>query len=164
MKKELDPKYVHILQDEGWSITGYTNDGCVEIESYTPDGECFNTCVDVENFPEAMVECYNQFNPDEYVDMWVQARYSYCVPGVPAIIFLVRDAESIKWMLWNLAASLVCHDVKPPVKLSIFEEAAKELDYMEMASNLIHDFIDRCHQELDKSVEGAFRRVKNAVA
>lgn len=36
---ELDQKHVDILESLDWTINGYTDDGRVEIEKYSPAGE-----------------------------------------------------------------------------------------------------------------------------
>lgn len=43
--KELEQKYIYILEENDWSVSSYTNDGRVELEKYSPAGEdFFNVC------------------------------------------------------------------------------------------------------------------------
>lgn len=98
-----------MLERNGWTISGYTGDGRVELGKYSPAGEDFSICVDVENFPQAVAECAEGFDPDEHVEMWIQARYTG-VAGVPASRVLVHDAEAIEEMLKELAEALAEED------------------------------------------------------
>lgn len=103
--KELEQKYIYILEENDWSVSSYTNDGRVELEKYSPAGEDFLMCVEVENFPESVREYANDFDADEHAAMWIEARGK--VSGVPnSIRELIEDAEAIKEMLNELADAL----------------------------------------------------------
>lgn len=39
--KELEQKYIEILKENDWSVSSYTEDGRVELETYSPAGEDF---------------------------------------------------------------------------------------------------------------------------
>ncbi len=104
--KELEQKYIYILEENDWSVSSYTNDGRVELEKYSPAGEDFLMCVEVENFPESVREYANDFDADEHAAMWIEARGK--VNGVPdSIRELIKDAEAIQKMLNKLADTLV---------------------------------------------------------
>lgn len=104
--KELEQKYIYILEENDWSVPSYTNDGRVELEKYSPAGEDFLMCVEVENFPESVREYANDFDADEHAAMWIEARGK--VNGVPdSIRELIKDAEAIQKMLNKLADTLV---------------------------------------------------------
>lgn len=80
--------------------------GRVELEKYSPAGEDFLMCVEVENFPESVREYANDFDADEHAAMWIEARGK--VNGVPdSIRELIKDAEAIQKMLNKLADTLV---------------------------------------------------------
>lgn len=102
--KELEQKYIYILEENDWSVSSYTNDGRVELEKYSPAGEDFLMCVEVENFPESVREYANNFDADEHAEMWIKAIGR--VNGVPNRE-LIEDAEAIKEMLNELADALV---------------------------------------------------------
>lgn len=103
--KELEQKYIEILKENDWSISSYTDDGRVELKKYSPAGEDFSMCVEVENFLESVREYANDFDPDEHAEMWINARGR--VNGVPnSIRELIDDAEEIKKMIYELAAVL----------------------------------------------------------
>lgn len=104
--KELEQKYIDILEQNDWSISSYTDDGRVDLETYSPLGENFLMCVEVENFPESVREYANDFDADEHAEMWIEARGK--VNGVPdSIRELIEDAEAIQKMLNELADTLV---------------------------------------------------------
>lgn len=103
--KELEQKYIDILEENDWSVSSYTNDGRVELEKYSPAGEDFLMCVEVENFPESVREYANDFDADEHAAMWIEARGR--VRDVPnSIRELIEDAEAIQEMLNELVDAL----------------------------------------------------------
>ena len=104
--KELEEKYLDVLENHEWRVCGYTDDGRVELENYSPAGEDFIICVNVENFPEAVVECAADFDVDDHIEMWVEARHSGR-GGIPSIRRLAIDAEAIDDMLQELAGALM---------------------------------------------------------
>ena len=103
--KKLKKKYLDILEKQDWRVCDYTDDGMVEIEKYSPAGEDFILCVDVENFPDAVAEYYDNFDIDEHIEMWVEAKRNG-TGGVPSVRRLVIDAEAIDDMLKELAYAL----------------------------------------------------------
>lgn len=104
-EQRLDQKYIDILEKHDWSVSSYTGDGRVELEKYSPAGEDFIMCVEVENFPQAVAEYAADFDIDEHIEMWIEARHNG-VSGVPSTRELVKDAEDIDKMLQELAAAL----------------------------------------------------------
>lgn len=103
--KKLEQKYLDVLEKHDWAVSSYTDDGRVEIEKYSPAGEDFSICVEVENFPDAVMEYYEDFDVDDHIDMWVEARRNG-VSGVPSTRRLAIDAEAIDEMLKELAYAL----------------------------------------------------------
>lgn len=108
--KKLKTKYLDVLENLGWEVSDGLDDGSVELQKYSPAGEDFNICVNVENFPEAVAEYAADFDPDEHIEMWIEARNNG-VSGVPSTRELVQDAEDIDKMLQELASALA--EVKP---------------------------------------------------
>lgn len=104
LKRELDQKYIDILEANDWGILSYTDDGRVELEKFSPAGEDFLMCVEVEDFSEAVREYANDFDVDERAAMWIEIRGEYGVPST--IREIVEDAESIQKMLNELADEL----------------------------------------------------------
>lgn len=103
--KKLEQKYLDVLEKHEWAVSSYTDDGRVEIEKYSPAGEDFLICVEVENFPDAVMEYYESFDIDDHIDMWVEARRNG-VSGIPSTRRLAIDAEAIDEMLKELAYAL----------------------------------------------------------
>lgn len=103
--KKLRGKYIDVLEKLDWKMCGYTGDGMVEIEKYSPAGEDFIMCVEVKNFPDAVMEYYVDFDVDEHIEMWIEARRNG-TNGVPSTRELVQDAEAIDDMLKELADAL----------------------------------------------------------
>lgn len=108
--KKLKTKYLDVLENLGWEVSDGLDDGSVELQKYSPAGEDFNICVNVENFPEAVAEYAADFDPDEHIEMWIEARNNG-VSGVPSTRELVQDAEDIDKMLQELDSALA--EVKP---------------------------------------------------
>lgn len=104
-RKKLKRKYLKILEKQGWNVCGYTDDGGVEIEKYSPAGEDFVMCVAVEDFPEAVMEYYRDFDVDEHIEMWAETRRNGG-RNIPSIRRLAVDAEEIDKMLQELAMAL----------------------------------------------------------
>lgn len=102
---ELDQKHVDILESLDWTINGYTDDGRVEIEKYSPAGEEFIICVDVNDFPKSVFEHAESFEVDEHIAMWIEAKQNR-TRGVPSTRELVHDAEEIEKMLQELSDML----------------------------------------------------------
>lgn len=63
---ELRQEYLDILEKREWSVSGYTDDGRVELEWWSPAGEDFLVCVNVENFPDEILDYSDDFDPDEH--------------------------------------------------------------------------------------------------
>ena len=102
---ELRQEYVDILEKREWSVSSYTDDGRVEIEWYSPAGEDFIICVDVEKFPDEVLDYSDSFDIDEHIAMWIEAKQSG-TQGVPGARQIVHDAEEIEKELDELAFEL----------------------------------------------------------
>lgn len=103
--KQLEQKYIDILEENDWSISSYTGDGRVELEKYSPAGEDFSICIEVGNFPESVRECANDFDADEHAVMWIKAKGK--VEGIPkSVREIINDAEAIQKMLNELVDAL----------------------------------------------------------
>lgn len=71
---ELRQEYLDILEKREWGVSSYTDDGRVELEWWSPAGEDFLVCVNVENFPDEILRYSDDFDLDEHIEMWVEAR------------------------------------------------------------------------------------------
>lgn len=103
--KQIEKRYLAVLEKHDWAVSSYTDDGRVELEKYSPAGEDFSICVGVENLPDAVMEYYEDFDVDEHIEMWVEAKRNG-TSGVPSIRRLAIDAEQIDEMLKELAYAL----------------------------------------------------------
>lgn len=101
---ELRQEYLDILERREWSVSGYTDDGRVELEWWSPAGEDFLVCVNVENFPDEILDYSDDFDPDEHIEMWVEARANGR-QDVPGARRLAKDAEDIQKELDELGAN-----------------------------------------------------------
>ena len=110
---ELREEYVNILEEHGWRVSSYTDDGRVEIETETPAGEDFIVCVEVECFPEQVAMYAQDFDVDEHIAMWIEAKKNGD-SNVPPARVLVHDAEEIEKMLYSLAEDLYAADHPKP--------------------------------------------------
>lgn len=105
-------KYFKMAEELGWNVDVEKQDGryCAEISQYSPAGEDFGFTIDyemVEEIPEKINRCYNDFDVDEHVQMWIEAKNNG-VGGVPSVVTLVHDAEEIEEMLEYLAINISC--------------------------------------------------------
>ncbi len=80
---KLLKRYLDVLERLDWAVSSYTDDGRVELEKYSPAGEDFLMCVEVENFPAAVAEYWEDFDQDEHIEMWIEARRNG-TGGVPS--------------------------------------------------------------------------------
>lgn len=133
--KELEQKYINILEENDWSVSSYTDDGRVELQKYSPAGEDFSIIVEMEDFPDAVREYAIDFNANEHAAMWIEARDK--VSGVPdSIRELIEDAEAIQEMLDSLADAL--EGIKH-IKPVIMNELVKYIENGELFSYELSD-------------------------
>ena len=62
--KKIEKQYLDVLENHGWAVSSYTDDGRVELEKYSPAGEDFSICVGVENLPAEVREYAAGFDID----------------------------------------------------------------------------------------------------
>ena len=98
------------IESQGWDVSLWETD--FEIRKYSPAGEDFIFCISANNVEEAIrnIEDYAEnFDEDEHVEMWVDAKYhgSGNRDAIPSIRELVYDAEAIHNMLRELAKFLI---------------------------------------------------------
>lgn len=102
--KKLTQEQIDVLEKLDWRVSSYTDDGRVEIGKYSPAGEDFNICVEVNDFPRSVREYAAGFDIDEHVAIWIEGRGKRGVPETARE--LVEDAEAIRQMLDELADAL----------------------------------------------------------
>lgn len=119
---KLAQKYIDVLEAHDWAVSSYTNDGRVELETYSPAGEDFCICVEVENFPKTVMEYWEDFDPDEHAEELILARRNG-FQGVPSASVLTNDAQAIDNMILELAHALA--EADEVTDLSNCDEATK---------------------------------------
>ena len=87
------------------SVTEYEKEGVVELKKYPPAGEDFIVSVDTGDFVENVKAYAANFDQDEHIEMWVEAKHNGG-RGIPSIRELVQDAADIDKMLQELAIAL----------------------------------------------------------
>lgn len=107
-RSNLSEKYREICESLDWTIREY-DDGTVEVCQASPAGEDFFFTANVKDFPREVEEYAENFDPDEHIEMWIEARRNG-VAGVPSTRELVHDAEEIQKMLNELAEALTADD------------------------------------------------------
>lgn len=115
------------IENLGWNIFECDVDNGTgwELNQHSPAGEDFIFAIEHNNNVEKAIEEINQyakdFDVDEHIEMWVEARQiDNNRLKVPPIRILVEDAENIQEMLDNL--SDFCDE------LDIVQELEEEID------------------------------------
>lgn len=95
------------IENHGWNITAY-NDSYWDISQFSPAGEDFFFTINHNNSVKKVIEeisqYANDFDVDEHIEMWVEARQiDNNRLNVLSIRRLAEDAESIQEMLDDFA-------------------------------------------------------------
>lgn len=107
MKEEYRAKFSDVCDDLGWTFNHYGDE--YELEKVSPAGEDFIIYVAENDFAGDLRRQADDFDEDEHVAMWVQARASgdyYANRSIPPVKELVEDAAAIKAMLCELAEAI----------------------------------------------------------
>ena len=94
-----------------WIEESQNNRTYVEMGQHSPAGEDFSMIIDFDaedqcsSFRDSLESYYEDFDIDEHVEMWVEARRNG-ISGVPSIRELVKDAEEIDAMILKLSQTL----------------------------------------------------------
>ena len=99
-----------IFQETSWTVKSdeieHFTDGTeyINIENWSPAGEALPEYIKINDTEDDLVEqlrkLYEDFDPDEHAEMWVDHRGKNGVPS--SIRELVEDADAIKAMLYRL--------------------------------------------------------------
>ena len=106
----MNETYREICENHDCSVT-ICDDGTIELETSSPAGEDLIVTVEAENFVDNVKAYAASFDPEEHVEMWVEARRSG-TKGVPSVRELVEDAEAIDKMLQKLAQALFAAELE----------------------------------------------------
>lgn len=110
MKTALSENLIAACESLGWTVREY-DDGSAELSQYSPAGEDFSLCVETENFAEEIRSYYEDFDPEEHAEMWIEAKRNG-VGGIPSIRRLIEDADAIDSMLEDLAIAVTQADIE----------------------------------------------------
>lgn len=90
----------------GWSIhdINFKNSIGWELFKFSPAGEDFSFTIEhnnnVKQAKEEIIRYANEFDEDEHIEMWVEAKRNRA--DIPSIKILVQDAKDIQEMLYEL--------------------------------------------------------------
>lgn len=103
----INKQLIDACEALGWMVHE-DDDGSVELEQYSPAGEdfLFYVCPSDSTFVNEIVAYAADFDPDEHIVMWIEAKHNGGI-GIPNARELVHDAEAIDEMLQELAIKLV---------------------------------------------------------
>lgn len=104
MNYSYNNTYREVCENLGWTVREYETD--IDLAQYSPAGEDFSFNVSRDRFVEDVRDYAYGFDPDEHIEMWVEARRNG-VSGVPPIRRLVEDADDIAAMLDELSDALL---------------------------------------------------------
>lgn len=103
--RSINNEFLLACENLGWTVSR-VDDERIELGKYSPAGEDFSFVTDIEDFVEGVKEYSANFDIDEHIEMWIEARKNG-TRGVPSTRELVKDAEAIDKMLQELAAALL---------------------------------------------------------
>lgn len=98
---KLPKKFKDILAQEEINFE-IDNEEYVHLNFFSNAGEDIHFTVTIKNFKNEIWEYYENFDPNEHVEMWIEAKKNG-YKGVPNIRTLVFDADKIDEKLENLA-------------------------------------------------------------
>lgn len=100
----------HKIIKADWNVYEEDDGNGWEITKFSPAGEDFSFVITHNNnakqAKEEIIRYTNEFDEEEHIEMWVNAK-SEGVKGIPTIKELVKDAEDIQEMLYEL-----CNKIK----------------------------------------------------
>lgn len=88
-----------VLDKLNWKVKDVGDE--YEIETWSPAGENLIEYLDKEDIIESVKTIYDDFDPDEHVEMWIEAKRSG-TSGVPSVSVLIEDARAIDGMYYDL--------------------------------------------------------------
>lgn len=113
MNDPYKEKLLSAAKSIGWSY--YCDGDGVDFSKYSPAGEDFGFYVHAVTGDEILNEVIgyvNAFDAEEHMMMWIEAKLCGSTRGIPDIRTLVKDADAIDGMLYELMEVLeaVCKD------------------------------------------------------
>lgn len=108
---KLKQSLIDACEKLDWTVREY-EDGSVELEKYSPAGEDFIVSASAETFVRDVKQYAADFDIDEHIEMWVEAKTTGKDTTIPSVRRLCKDAEDIDEMLQELAAALNALPIK----------------------------------------------------
>lgn len=98
-------EYKKLLNDNHISIHEYQNSEDIEyeLEFHSNAGEDCIFTVSKEDFVTDLYHLSEEFDPEEHVEMWVEAKQNNSTTGIPDVFTLVEDAKWIQSFLKEIA-------------------------------------------------------------
>lgn len=106
-QEQLVEALIEKAEELGWVV--HRDEEGIEFEQGSPAGEDFCFYVRFPNIVREVREYYEGFDPEEHVQMWVEAKSNSNNPNrdaIPSIRTLVKDADEIEEMLKTLSDAL----------------------------------------------------------
>ena len=103
-QEQLVKALIEKAEELGW--LAHKDEEGIEFEQASPAGEDFCFYVRFPDIVREVREYYDGFDPEEHVEMWVEAKRNSDNPNrnsIPSIRTLVKDADEIDEMLQTLA-------------------------------------------------------------
>lgn len=103
-QEQLVKALIEKAEELGWVV--HRDEEGIEFEQASPAGEDFCFYVRFPNIVREVREYYEGFDPEEHVEMWVEAKRNSGNPNrnsIPSVRTLVKDADEIDEMLQTLA-------------------------------------------------------------
>ena len=105
---EWKEEYEELLANNDVEVHEYQNgeNEEIELEFYSSAGEDFIFSVSKDNFVNDVYRYSEEFDPEEHVEMWVEAKRDSSRTDIPNVFTLVKDAEWIQNFLKEIAEKL----------------------------------------------------------
>lgn len=124
----LDPLYYALIktaENYGWSVTE-DDDGGIDFRKTSPAGEDFGFYIHpTDDIVDEVNHFYLNFDVDEHLEMWVEAKFNGSTSGIPSVRELVEDAAAIDEMLKELSDAFFAvrdtEEIQHPEKTDVAE-------------------------------------------
>lgn len=102
---EWRKEYEELLNDNNITVQEYQNgkDEKLELEFYSNAGEDCIFTVSKEDFVTDLYHLSEDWDPEEHVEMWIEAKQDRSRTDIPNVFTLVEDAKWIQSFLKEIA-------------------------------------------------------------
>lgn len=134
---EINPAYIEAIEKLDWTVHQYDDDDDVELENWSPAGENLIVYTTKSNFVQGIVTYAENFDPDEHIEMWVEAKRTGATSGIPDIRTLVQDADDIAEMLDELAIAVQAVDTESDTITEYYNDSRVENDKQSLITDIM---------------------------